>query len=103
MPLSGPSPNLLAGPIGFYGATPVSQPGPYTTSYPTMTYAMSAYSANTQTSAYTGGLLDLLQAARLGDLNTLRVAVENLRTLAESSAQNHLRLVADLKTMGLLG
>lgn len=96
-----PAPQLT-GPLGFFGAAPVSQPSGYSTGYATANRAMSGYTPNSQSGAYTGGLLDLLQAARLTDLNTLRVAVENLRSVAESCTQQHNSLVADLKTLGLI-
>lgn len=62
----------------------------------------SSYSANAQSSAYVGGLLDLLQAARLSDLNSLRVAVENNRAFGEETRKQLNALVQDMKNAGLL-
>lgn len=93
----------LDGPtLGFYGVTPVTRPGTYTASYTATTRDLPAYTANVQSSAYTGGLLDLLQAARLTDLNALRTAVENLRALCEAAAQRENALVNDLRALGLI-
>lgn len=68
-----------------------------------MTRTMGSYTSDPKGSAYTGGLLDLLQAARLSDLNSVRVALENLRVFSENVAQDHNQLIADLKLCGLIG
>lgn len=105
MPLTVPasSSNPLAGPtIGFYGVTPVTRPGTYTWGYNAQSRDLPAYTPNTQTTAYTGGLLDLTQALRLSDGNALRVAVENLRVLAENTAKQHNALATDLMNMGII-
>lgn len=102
MPLYGSSAPNLSGPLGFFGATPTTQRGPFVAGYAVTNWTMPSYTANTQTSAYTGGLLDLTQALRLTDGNLMRVAVENLRVFTEGLAQNHNALVADLKALGLV-
>lgn len=102
MPLTNPPSVDLTGPLGFFGATPTTRPGSYTAGYATANKAMGGYTANVQNGAYTGGLLDLLQAAKLTDLNTLRVAVENLRAMVEAATQQHNALIADMKTLGLV-
>ncbi len=93
----------LSGPLGFFGASPTTRPGSYTSGYTSWNRTEASYTPNSQSSACTGGLLDLLQAARLSDLNALRVAVENLRVFSESAVQQHNALVNDLKTLGLIG
>jgi hypothetical protein len=103
MPLTNPPPSSgFAGPVGFYGVTPIGQPTGYVWNYVTQNKTLSAYAANVQSSAYVGGLLDLLQAARLADLNTLRVSVENQRVFTEAIAQQHNQLCQDLKAMGII-
>lgn len=89
--------------IGFYGVAPVARSMGYTSTYGSLTKTMNNYTPNVQSSAYLGGLLDLLQAARLSDLNTLRVAVENQRTFTENVAQDLNQLISDLKSLGLIG
>lgn len=76
--------------------------GPYTAGYSSTNRALPSYTANVENTTFSGGLLDLLQAARLTDLNAVRVALENLRVFSEAAAQNHNALVADLKAMGIL-
>lgn len=101
MPLTNPSPSF-AGPVGFFGVTPVAQPTGYVWNYAVQDKTLNTYTPNSQASAYTGGLLDLLQAARLTDLNTLRVAVENQRAFTESLAKQHNQLCQDLRAYGLI-
>lgn len=103
MPLTNPPAGPdLSGPLAFFGATPTTRRGPFTETYSTTSWALGAYTPNVQSSAYLGGLLDLLQAARLADLNTLRTAVENLRALTEATTQRTNALVADLRQLGLV-
>jgi hypothetical protein len=90
------------GPLGFFGAAPVAQPTGYTWAYTTENHALPAYIPNVQSSPFVGGLLDLLQAARLADLNAVRVALENDRVFTERLAQQHNQLCTDLKAMGLI-
>lgn len=103
MPLYNPTADPHEGPIGFYGVAPVARSTGYTAGYSTSAKALGTYTSGPVASPFTGGLLDLLQAARLADLNTTRVAVENLRVFAESMAHQHNQLVADLKLTGLIG
>lgn len=105
MPLVNPTNTVdLTGPLGFFGASPTTRPsGAYTETYTVWSKDQPAYTANNQGSAYSGGLLDLLQAARLTDLNALRIAVENNRALSERNAQRINALVNDLRTLGLIG
>ncbi len=94
MPLYSPPPS--------WGGLPGMPAGPYTAGYSATNRTLPSYTADPKTSAFVGGLLDLLQAARLSDLNAVRVALENLRALSEGTAQQHNALVADLKAMGIL-
>lgn len=106
MPLYPPVPSGapdLTGPLGFFGAGATTRPGPYTSALSLTNRAMGSYTANAQSSAYTGGLLDLLQAARLSDLNALRVSSENDRALSEGIASTLNALLTDLKVLGLIG
>lgn len=89
--------------IGFFGAQPVEKPSGYDWVYNTTTKTLGAYTPMPRQTAYTGGLLDLLQAARLTDLNALRASVENLRVFTENVAQQHNQLALDLRNMGLIG
>lgn len=102
MPLFNPVTDFSSA-VGFYGVGPVARPTGYVNTYSTATKALGGYSTNTQSSAYSGGLLDLLQAAKLTDVNTLRTAYENLRVFAENMAQQHNQLIADLKATGIIG
>ncbi len=106
MPLTNPpdthTHTNLSGPISFFAATPQTQPTGYSWTYNTSALTLPAYTPNVQSSAYLGGLLDLLQAARLSDLNTLRVAVENLRVFSENVAKQHNHLCQDLVAYGLI-
>lgn len=79
-----------------------SAQGPYTNTYGTSTRSLGSYTSNAQSTPYTAGVLNLLAAATAVDVNTLRVAYENLRVFAENAVQQHNALVADLKTLGLL-
>ena len=105
MPLSNPpagSPAVPMGSLGLLAMTPASAPTGYSWTYTASTKGFPAYTPNTQSVAFVGGLLDLLQAARLSDLNALRVAVENLRVFAENLAQQHNAISLDLKAQGLI-
>jgi hypothetical protein len=93
----------IPGPLAFYGATPIDRPAGYSWAYTDKAKSLPSYTANVQGSAYSGGLLDLLQAARLTDLNTLRVAVENQRVLTENLAKQYNQLCQDLIALGLIG
>jgi len=91
--------------LGFWGATPTARPTPYTQVYTTADHTISTYSANVQSSAFTGIASGVggTPYAQLTDLNNLRVAYENLRTFAEDVAQALNALIDDLQSMGLLG
>lgn len=106
MPLYNPAPVVpdWSTAFGVYGATPVPRSTGYTnTSGVANSKTLGSYTANQQTNAYTGNLLDLTQALRLTDGNALRTAVENLRLLTEAMAAQHNMLVSDLKATGLIG
>lgn len=106
MPLYNPAPIVpdWSTSFGVYGVSPVTRTTGYTNSSGVAgAKSLAAYAANNQGSAFSGGLLDLLQAARLTDLNTTRVALENLRTMTEAVAAQHNQLIADLKLTGLIG
>ncbi len=64
--------------------------------------ATPAYTATPVPGPFVGGLLDLLSAARLADLNTLRAAVENNRVFAEETRKQLNALVADMTAAGLI-
>lgn len=91
---------------------PVLPPPPAASIFPIGTgYGMSwtteqrttpAYVPDSQSTAYTGGLLDLLQAARLTSLNLLRVAVETDRVFAEATRAQLNGLIVDMQSKGLL-
>lgn len=88
----------------FFGSAPVtSQPVSYTAGYATTNRAMGSYTPNAQGTAYVVGVLNLLAAAQGADVNTLRVAYENLRVFCESMAQQHNALIQDLKAYGMIG
>lgn len=88
--------------LGFFAAPYRYAATGYTQGYTPTAKALAAYTPNVQSSAFTGGLLDLLQAARLTDLNTTRLALENLRAFTESLAKQHNALMAELTSFGLL-
>lgn len=91
--------------LGFWGASPVARPGPYTTAYETSTRDLSSYAPAVASASYTG----IAEGeggtpyARVDDLEALRAAYENLRMLSENTTQLLNAVVADLKSMGLLG
>lgn len=93
----------IPGPLAFYGATPIDRPTGYSWAYTDKAKALPAYTANVQSTAYTGGLLDLLQAARLTDVNALRQAVETQRIFTENIAKQYNQLCQDLINLGLIG
>lgn len=91
--------------LGFWNATPIPRPGPYTQSYTTSSRNLAAYSTATSATSFTG--LSSGQSgvpyAQVADLNSLRIAHENLRAFAENSTQLLNAVINDLKAMGLLG
>ena len=76
--------------------------GTYTQIYSTAERTLSAYTPNLQNAAYTGTPVDAASTAKLGDLNSLRSAYENLRLFTEDLAQQHNSLIADLKAAGII-
>lgn len=84
--------------VGFYGVAPVTRPAALTQTYSTADRTLSAYTPNTQGTAYTGAADG---EAKLADLNALRVAYENLRAFVEDLAQHHNAVVDDLQAYGL--
>ena len=96
------TPATPVGAMGLMVTNPSAVPTGYSWVYNSAGKTLPAYTPNTQASAYTGGLLDLLQAARLSDLNTLRVAVENLRVFTENLAKQHNQISRDLAAAGLI-
>lgn len=90
--------------LGFWGASPVVRPTAYSQVYTTSDRTLSSYSSNIQSSSYSG--IDNAQTgsvyATLADLNSLRVAYENLRAFSEDLAQLVNSILDDLQSMGLL-
>lgn len=91
--------------LGFWGASPVARPGSYTTAYATSTRNLEAYAPAAASTTYTGigGGAGGAPYAKVADLDALRAAYENLRKLSENTTQLLNAIVADLKSMGLLG
>lgn len=93
----------LLGLLGLMAATPQDVPSGYAPGgYASTAKVMPAYAPNVQGSTYVGGLLNLLDAGRVADLNALRLAVENQRVFTEGLAQNMNALRADLQALGLI-
>lgn len=100
-----PAPVSSATPVGTMGllaTTPSAVTTGYAWTYSTVGKTLPAYTSNVQGTPYAGGLLDLLQAARLTDLNAVRVALENLRVFTESLAAQHNAVNASLLAAGLI-
>jgi hypothetical protein len=91
--------------LGFWGATPIARPTPFTQTYSTADHTINAYTSNPQGSAYTGIASGVggTPYAQLTDVNNLRVAYENLRAFAEDVAQALNALIDDLQSTGLSG
>jgi hypothetical protein len=91
--------------LGFWGATPVGRPSPYTQVYTVSTKTLAAYTPIVESTAFIG--VNNAQTgttyAQVGDLNNLRAAYENLRQLTENVAQVLNALVDDLRSTGLAG
>lgn len=106
MPLNNPQTPVVTGtPTGTLGLmmqSPASVSSGYSWTYSTNAKPFPAYTANVQNVAYTGSLLDLSQAGRLTDVNSLRVAYENLRVFTENLAQQHNAISLDLKAAGII-
>ncbi|QEH38639.1 hypothetical protein OJF2_72450 [Aquisphaera giovannonii] len=90
--------------LGFWGATPIVRPGPYTQTYSTASRALAAYSPTVETTSFSGVASGQSGSpyAQVSDLNNLRSAYENLRALAENVAQVLNALINDLRSTGLL-
>ncbi len=105
MPLVNPPSGAGATPVGSMGIM-ATNPGAvntgYSWTYNTAAKGFPAYTPNVQNTAFLGGLLDLLQAARLADLNTTRVALENLRVFTENLAKQHNQISLSLAEAGLI-
>lgn len=102
MPLTLPINVTPVGNIGVLMAAPVNVSSGYTWGYNAESKALGPYTPNVQSVAYAGGLLDLLQAARLSDLNSARAAYENLRVFTENLAKQHNQLCRDLINAGII-
>jgi hypothetical protein len=91
--------------LGFWGATPVVRPGPYTQVYTTASRTLAAYAPIIETTAFSGIASGQSGSpyAQVSDLNTLRSACENLRGLTENVAQVLNALINDLRSTGLVG
>lgn len=105
MPLTNPPAGSSGTPIGNMGilaTTPANVSSSFSWVYNTNDKALGAYTPNAQNTAFVGGLLDLLQAARLTDLNATRVALENLRLFVEDIAQHHNAVSIALRDAGII-
>lgn len=91
--------------LGFWNASPVPRPGPYTQVYTTSSRTLGAYAPVVETTAFVGISSGQPGSpyAQAADLNNLRAAYENLRQLAENTAQVLNALIDDLQSAGLLG
>lgn len=91
--------------LAFWNSAPIVQPSAYTQTYSTADKTLNAYTSDPESSAYTG--IDNLQVgavyAQVADLNTLRVAYENLRVLTEDAVAMLNSVVDDLQSVGLVG
>lgn len=91
--------------LGFWNATPVVRPSAYTQTFATADKTIAAYTSDPESSAYTG--IDNAQPgtvyATVADLNLLRAAYENLRTMAEDVQQGLNAVIDDLQTVGMVG
>ncbi len=75
--------------IGAYGVTPVVRPSAYTQNYSVATRVLNGYTADPESSPYTGLATGVLGTpyASVDDVNALRAAVENLRAFVENAVQ----------------
>jgi hypothetical protein len=106
MPLYPPTPGTTTatpmGSMGILATTPGAISNGYSWTYTASAKTFPAYTPIPVSTAYAGGLLDLLSAARLADLNALRAAVENLRVFTENLAKQHNQISLDLAAAGLI-
>lgn len=98
MPLTNPGQGNVASLLGALGLMAVN-PSAAGTGYAARSIT---YTPNAQSAVYSGGLLNLLDAARVADLNALRVAVENQRVLTEALASLTVAMRDDLKRAGII-
>jgi hypothetical protein len=91
--------------LGFWGATPIGRPSPYTQVYAVSTKTLAAYTPIVESTPFSGvnNAQTGTSYAQVGDLNNLRAAYENLRQLTENVAQVLNALVDDLRSTGLTG
>jgi hypothetical protein len=91
--------------LGFFGTTTSGKPSNYTQTYATADKTLSAYTSDPESGAYTGIATGVggTPYAQLTDLNSLRVAYENLRAFTEDAAQMLNSVVDDLQGLGLVG
>lgn len=90
---------VVGGPVG---SNPFPVGSGYGMSWTPEQRVTPAYTATPLSSAFAGGLLDLLQAARLADLNTTRLAVENNRAFSEDTRKQLNALIVDLMSRGII-
>jgi hypothetical protein len=90
--------------LSFFGATAVARPTAYTQNFTTATRTVNAYTTDAESSAYTG--IDNAQGgtvyATVADLNSLRVAYENLRASYDNLLQVTTQMIDDFQAYGLL-
>jgi hypothetical protein len=91
--------------LGFWNATPIARPSPYTQVYTASTKTLAAYTSIVESTAFVG--VNNAQTgtpyAQVSDLNNLRAAYENLRQLTENVAQVLNALINDHRSTGLTG
>lgn len=107
MPLTNPVPVPISsatpvGTMGLLATAPSAVTSGYSWAYAAQDKAFPAYAPAVVSSPFSGGLLDLLQAARLADLNTTRAALENLRVFTENLAKQHNAISIALRDSGLI-
>jgi hypothetical protein len=91
--------------IGFLGAAAAARAAAYTQTYSTAARTMPAYTTDAESGAYTGIATGVggTPYAQLTDLNSLRVAYENLRANHDAIIQVINSLIDDLQANGLVG
>ena len=78
-------------------------PAAFTQTYSTSDHTVNAYTPDDESAAYVSTPATLADAATLADLNTLRVAYENLRAMNENLLKVINGLLDDLQTAGVVG
>jgi hypothetical protein len=91
--------------LGFWSASPVPRPSPYTQVYTVSTKTLAAYTPIVESTAFSGIGSGQTGSpyAQVSDLNSLRGAYENMRLLAENVAGVLNALLNDLRSTGLTG